>query len=75
MPTSDFAHSNPHGALPERREAEMRPKAMREAVEVGIADIAAGCYLTFDTAVELRADLSALVDEALRGADPSDDPT
>ena len=49
-------------------EHEIRLKAMREAVDVGVADIAAGRYQTFDTEEALRAGLSAIVDEALSGA-------
>ena len=59
--------------LVERREAEeeIRLKAMREAVDAGIADIAAGRYRVFDTAEALRDGLSALTEEAL--AAPSTD--
>ena len=49
-------------------EHEIRLKAMREAVDVGVADIAAGRYQTFDTEEALREGLSAIVDEALGGA-------
>ena len=53
--------------LVERREAEeeIRLKAMRDAVDAGISDIAAGRYRTFDTTEALRQGLSAIVDEAL----------
>ena len=57
----------------ERRESEdaIRLKAMREAAEVGIADIAAGRFRTFDTTDSLRNHLSAIATEAL--ADPAPD--
>ena len=60
--------------LIERHEAaeEIRLKAMREAVDAGIADIAAGRYQTFDTAEALRDGLSAIVEEAL-GKDSTED--
>ncbi|MCY4549782.1 MAG: type II toxin-antitoxin system ParD family antitoxin [Defluviicoccus sp.] len=53
--------------LIERHEAEeeIRLKAMREAVDEGIADIAAGRYRTFETPEALRDGLAAIVDEAL----------
>ncbi|MDE0176140.1 MAG: type II toxin-antitoxin system ParD family antitoxin [Defluviicoccus sp.] len=56
--------------LVERQEAEeeIRLKAMRDAVDAGISDIAAGRYWTFDTTEALRQGLSAIVDEALGGA-------
>ena len=53
----------------------MRLKAMREAVEVGIADIEAGRYLEFDTADALRDYLSALVDEAIGDSGSPEDRT
>ena len=48
--------------LVERQESEdeIRFKAMREAAETGLADIAAERFLTFDTADALGAHLSAL---------------
>ena len=57
--------------LVERREAEdqVRLKALREAADTGVADMAAGRYRTFDTADALEDHLSALSEEAL--ADPS----
>lgn len=60
--------------LIERQEAEeeIRLQAMREAVEVGIADIAAGRYRAFDTAEELRDGFSAIIDDAIRGASDED---
>ena len=53
--------------LIERREAEdeVRLKALREAAEVGIADIAAGRYRVFDSAEGLRKYLSELAAETL----------
>ena len=56
--------------LVERQETEeeIRLEAMREAVDAGIADIAAGRYRVFDTADALRDGLSALADEALGGS-------
>ena len=55
----------------EHRESEnaIRLKAMREAAEVGIVDIAAGRFRTFDTADSPRIYLWAIVTEAL--ADPA----
>ena len=52
--------------LIERQESEnaIRLKAMREAAEAGIADVAAGRYRTFDTADTLRDHLSEIVTEA-----------
>jgi len=56
--------------LVERRESEdqARLKALREAADTGVADVAAGRYRTFDTADALEDHLSALSQEAL--ADP-----
>ena len=53
--------------LVERREAEeaARLKAMREGANVGIADIAAGRFRTFDSAATLEERLSALSERAL----------
>lgn len=61
--------------LIERREAEdeVRLKALREAAEVGIADIAAGRYRVFDSAEGLREYLSGLVAETLNSRVPDDD--
>lgn len=60
--------------LVERQEAEeeIRLKAMRDAVDAGISDIAAGRYQTFDTTEALRQGLSAIVDEALGGVATED---
>ena len=46
-------------------ENEIRLQAMREAADVGIADIAAGRYRTFEETETLRESLSALVAETL----------
>ena len=43
----------------------MRLMALREAVEVGIADIEAGRYQTFETTDALREGLSAIVEDAI----------
>ena len=53
--------------LIERQESEnaIRLKAMREAADTGIADIAAGRFCTFDTADSLRDHLSEVVTGAL----------
>ena len=61
--------------LVERREAEeeIRLNAMRTAANVGIADIAAGRYRTFDAAEALREDLSALATETLGTVSPETD--
>ena len=57
--------------LVERRESEekVRLKALRVAMEAGIADITAGRFRTFDTADGLRNHLFAMSAEAL--CDPS----
>ena len=53
--------------LVERREAEeaARIKAMHEAANTGVADIAAGRFRTFDSAATLEVHLSALSERAL----------
>ncbi|MCY3981151.1 MAG: type II toxin-antitoxin system ParD family antitoxin [Alphaproteobacteria bacterium] len=53
--------------LVERRETldDLRLKGMREAVDTGITDIAAGRFQAFDTTELLHDRLSALADEAL----------
>ena len=58
--------------LIERQESEnaIRLKAMREAAEAGIADVAAGRYRTFDTADTLRDHLSEIVTEAFADLRP-----
>ncbi len=75
MPTRYIVRSNRQAALVERRDAEVRLRAMRDAVEAGIADIEAGRYRVFDTADALREGLAALADEAICGATPSEDRT
>jgi len=47
-------------------EAKARLKALREAARVGIADIEAGRYRTFDSPSELRQHLAKLSDEVRR---------
>ena len=61
--------------LVERQETEheIYLKAMREAAEYGIADIAAGHYRSFDTAEALRQSLFALTAETLNGNSSNDD--
>ena len=46
-------------------ETARRLDALREAVNVGIADFDAGRFQSFDTPEALRAHLTALADEAL----------
>jgi antitoxin ParD1/3/4 len=46
-------------------EAKARIKALRDAARVGIADIEAGRYRTFDSPADLNRHLGALVDDAL----------
>lgn len=55
--------------LLERREEEdqLRLKAMREAVNVGVADIEAGRYSTFETRESLRQGLSDLSSDVFDG--------
>ena len=59
--------------LVERQEAEeeVRLKAMREAADAGIADIAAGRFRTFESVAMLEEHLSALSDRAIADL-PSD---
>ena len=61
--------------LVERQEAEdeIRLKAMREAAEAGIADLAAGRFRTFDSADALEEHLAAVSERVL--ADVSSDIT
>ena len=65
MPISDAVSSKRQARVSERQEAELRPMALREAVEVGIADIEAGRYQTFETTDALREGLSAIVEDAI----------
>ena len=59
--------------LVERRESEdeVRLKALREAADSGIADIAAGQFRTFDTTETLEDHLSALSEEVLADLSPN----
>ncbi len=61
--------------LVERQEAEdeIRLQALREAAEIGIADIAAGRYRVFDTEEALQERLSELVAETLDHREPNDE--
>lgn len=54
----------------ESREAEekARLKALREAARIGVADIDAGRYRTFDKATALGRHLATIVDETLAKA-------
>ena len=56
--------------LVEQREAEdaLRLQALRAAVDVGIKDIAAGRFETFDSAPPLRGHLQALAARAIKKA-------
>jgi len=49
----------------QEEEAKARLKALREAARVGIADIEAGRYRTFESPTELRQHVGKLRDEAL----------
>jgi antitoxin ParD1/3/4 len=53
--------------LVESRHAEERAriKALREAVQVGVADIEAGRFRTFDTPGALRRHLSSIADRVV----------
>lgn len=53
--------------LVEQREAEdaARLEALRSAVKVGIDDIDAGRFKTFDTAVSLRSHLKSITADAI----------
>jgi antitoxin ParD1/3/4 len=46
-------------------EAKARIKALRDAARVGIADIKAGRYRTFNSPTDLNLHLGALIDNAL----------
>lgn len=56
--------------LVEQREAEdaYRLEALRSATQVGIADIEAGHFKTFDTKETLRAHLKDLTSKAIAGS-------
>ena len=49
----------------QEEEAKARVKALREAARLGIADIEAGRYRTFESPAELREHLGKLRDEVL----------
>lgn len=51
-----------------RAEEEAKLKALREAIQVGIDDIEAGRYYTFETEAELRRTLNEWTDEAISEA-------
>ena len=51
--------------VPIRRNDEARLQALREAADVGIADIEAGRFRTFDTPESLRRHLSQLAEDAI----------
>ena len=51
--------------VPIRRNDETRLQSLREAAEVGIADIEAGRYRTFETPESLRNHLSQLAEDAI----------
>lgn len=55
--------------LIEQREAEdaSRLAALRSAVDVGIADMEAGRYKTFDTSESLRTHLESITSKAIAG--------
>ncbi len=55
--------------LVEARDAEdkARLKALRDAAKVGVADIEAGRYRSFDSAQDLGRHLAELADEAMPG--------
>jgi antitoxin ParD1/3/4 len=55
--------------LLESREAEekVRLKALREAARIGIADIEAGRFRSFDSRAALSRHLAAVVDKAIAG--------
>ena len=56
--------------LVESREREEAAKlaALREAARIGIADMEAGRFVTFDTVQALDSHLAALADEAINAA-------
>ena len=51
--------------VPIRRNDEAHVKALREAADVGIADIKEGRFRTFDTKESLRRHLSRLAENAI----------
>jgi antitoxin ParD1/3/4 len=58
--------------LVEHRDAEdkARLKALREAARVGIADVEAGRFLSFDSPASLEDHLTSLTDAAISGKRP-----
>lgn len=56
--------------LVQAREAEQAAKltALREAVVIGIADIEAGRYISFDSPLALDAHMGVLADQAINAA-------
>lgn len=56
--------------LVEQREAEDRAKikALRDAAKVGLDDMAAGRFLTFDSEASLREHFNGLAEEAIARA-------
>ena len=57
----------------QKSEEEIRLKALREAAAVGIADISAGRYRTFDTRDTLRDHLLDISEEELSNQTSQDD--
>ena len=51
--------------VPIRRNDEARLQALREAADVGVADIKEGRFRTFDTKESLRRHLSQLAENAV----------
>ena len=66
MPTRKVALTDYQATLMEQRKAEdaHRLEALRSAVQLGAADIAAGRFKSFDTKASLRDYLSSLNDRA-----------
>ena len=62
MPTRNVVLTDHQAALVEHREAEdaLRLEALRVAVRIGAADIAAGRFKSFDTQASLRDHLESL---------------
>jgi antitoxin ParD1/3/4 len=62
MPTRNVVLTDHQAALVEQREAEdaLRLEALRVAVRIGAADIAAGRFKSFDTQASLRDHLESL---------------
>jgi antitoxin ParD1/3/4 len=62
MPTRNVVLTDHQAALVEQREAEdaQRLEALRVAVQLGAADIAAGRFKSFDTQASLRDHLESL---------------